>query len=213
MHPKYSPVSCKYLPCPGAVHLPLSMFTALLPITDPFCSSQLYSSMRIPGLHGNNTGGERDRIVNKRTEKNSTIICRDRSDNRRVWFRKQRKYSFLNCNRETKTIFFRFVSIEFKTKKDAGVTFRFRGKTRKKERKKEKVARRQVDIAETTVTLIARKPAAEEETSLVNIEGIKATLLMEWAFKGRPGIGPRSFTAGWPGEGSNVQGRGRSLWT
>lgn len=26
------------------------------------------------------------------------------------------------------------------------------------------------------VTLIAKKPAAEEETSLVNIEGIKATL-------------------------------------
>lgn len=45
-----------------------------------------------------------------------------------------------------------------------------------------------VDIAEP-VTLIARKPATEEETSLVNIEGIKATLLMEWAFKGRAGIG------------------------
>ncbi|EGI69043.1 hypothetical protein G5I_02211 [Acromyrmex echinatior] len=44
------------------------------------------------------------------------------------------------------------------------------------------------DIAEP-VTLIARKPAAEEETSLVNIEGIKATLLMEWALKGRAGIG------------------------
>lgn len=41
-----------------------------------------------------------------------------------------------------------------------------------------------------TVTLIARKPATEEETFLVNIEGIKATLLMEWAFKGRLGIGP-----------------------
>lgn len=38
-------------------------------------------------------------------------------------------------------------------------------------------------------TLIAKKPAAEEETSLVNIEGIKATLLMEWALKDRVGIG------------------------
>ncbi|TGZ38403.1 Uncharacterized protein DBV15_06728 [Temnothorax longispinosus] len=47
---------------------------------------------------------------------------------------------------------------------------------------------RDKDIAEP-VTLIARKPAAEEETSLVNIEGIKATLLMEWALKGRAGIG------------------------
>ncbi|KAK1136491.1 hypothetical protein K0M31_001041 [Melipona bicolor] len=53
----------------------------------------------------------------------------------------------------------------------------------------DRASRRQVDTAET-VTLIARKPAAEEETSLVNIEGIKATLLMEWAFKGRSGIGP-----------------------
>lgn len=55
-------------------------------------------------------------------------------------------------------------------------------------RRKRSEAERQVDTGET-VTLIARKPAAEEETSLVNIEGIKATLLMEWAFKGRPGIG------------------------
>lgn len=42
----------------------------------------------------------------------------------------------------------------------------------------DRASRRQVDTAET-VTLIARKPAAEEETSLVNIEGIKAALLME----------------------------------
>lgn len=136
MHPKYSPVSCKYLPCPGAVHLPLSMFTALLPITDPFCSSQLYSSMRIPGLHGNNTGGERERIVNKRTEKNSTIICRDRSDNRRVWFRKQRKYSFLNCNRETKTISSVLFPSNLRRKKMLVLLFDFEEKReRKKERK------------------------------------------------------------------------------
>lgn len=71
--------------------------------------------------------------------------------------------------------------------------------------------RRQVDIAET-VTLIARKPAAEEETSLVNIEGIKATLLMEWAFKGRPGIGPfvhRRMTRRIEWRGRRVSG----LWT
>lgn len=76
--------------------------------------------------------------------------------------------------------------LDNRTRAEWGVasTFRFRGKRGGGGQKTK------VDTAETTVTLIARKPAAEEETSLVNIEGIKATLLMEWAFKGRPGIGP-----------------------
>lgn len=83
------------------------------------------------------------------------------------------------------------VSIEFKTEKkkySSGGYFSISRKDEKERKKRWWRGRRQVDIAETTVTLIARKPAAEEETSLVNIEGIKATLLMEWAFKGRPTV-------------------------
>lgn len=62
--------------------------------------------------------------------------------------------------------------LDNRTRAEWGVasTFRFRGKRGGGGQKTK------VDTAETTVTLIARKPAAEEETSLVNIEGIKATL-------------------------------------